>query len=340
MSTYDQLKLWDIETQTEFDKSYIDDQDWVKNNGQPGPKNNSDEFLELNNFQNLLKMIFNFLPESEKPLWKKRLPTIAKQWFENSIYKEQFGLVSLEEMNSDFVREQLYYINPLYVQRRMNEFVDDIPTKNNFNIKKEKFSNGKNAVKNNNRTKKDISKARGIRPNINSNEFMMSRSDDFVDIVADKNIKEHYSFAEYGGEYHDFKCDKTYNDAGFYREEGIIGNPEYDDSQIDGTYLENFLSRQIDKYNCDIPPDTRDVAQYRMNKYDKSKMVRVDQIHRRHQENNIDETLPQPIEWRVNITPKFRNRELYYRFKQPIIDDRCADYNLYYDLDDADSCEI
>lgn len=329
---YDQMKGWEEETQINFEELYIDDQDFVKLNGQPGPKNDAKHFLDMRNFETILRFLFKFIPDTEKPSYKRRLPTLAKQWYENSVYKEMFGLVSLEEMNESFISEQLNYINPIYVQRRMNDLYAD-----KYN-KKEKFSSGKKTVTQT-PMKKVYRNLRGTRPTLDDKSFKASETNNFVDVIADKHIDNKYVYAEYGGEYHDYDNNQTKYDAGYYRETGNKGNVEYESFQMDGTYLENLLSRQVDRFNADIPPDTRDTTQYKMNKYNKKRMYRLDNIHRRNQENNIDETLPMPREWLQNQAPKFRNRELYYRFKEEIIDDRCADYDLRFEMEE-DSCSL
>ena len=135
---YDQMKGWEEENRIQFEELYIDDQDFVKVNGQRGPKNDAKYFLDIVNFETLLRFLFKFTPDTEKPLLKKRLPTIAKEWYKNSVYKEMYGAVSLDEMNQSFLQEQLNYINPVYVQRRMNELYSQKYMRDS--AKKEKFS--------------------------------------------------------------------------------------------------------------------------------------------------------------------------------------------------------
>ena len=203
---YDQMKGWEEENRIQFEELYIDDQDFVKLNGQRGPKNDAKYFLDIVNFETLLRFLFKFTPDTEKPLLKKRLPTIAKEWYKNSVYKEMYGAVSLDEMNQSFLQEQLNYINPVYVQRRMNELYSQKYMRDS--AKKEKFSSGKNAVKQNPAKKKQPTALRGQRPKMSETTFRTSEIDNFVDLVADKNIDNKYVYAEYGDEYHDYNTGK------------------------------------------------------------------------------------------------------------------------------------
>jgi hypothetical protein len=41
---------------------------------QRGPKNDAKYFLDIVNFETLLRFLFKFTPDTEKPLLKKRLP--------------------------------------------------------------------------------------------------------------------------------------------------------------------------------------------------------------------------------------------------------------------------
>ena len=324
----------------------IDDQDYVKRNGRMGPKDEGPLFLTLKNIKEMLGLYNQLCAKQSVVPNQRQFPQEAKEWWRASKYNQMMGQVNLDEINYDFLQYMTEgYVHPVYLRMIWKAYKginDDTPwfdeeaeeeeSDDDVDTDEEEYESfipnrrpprkRESTYGDNNDRKNYVSKDAEIRARQLEQPLLQPKYTTEQLEQAKKTLPYVNLGKDMGSKY-------TTYDYGAYE---ASGSAWYNNAWDEGTYTENIIARQTDEFNRDIPSISKDISQYRFDKFQrgKHKMYRIDNQFKRNYEWNIDEGLRQPYEMAPQPRPRLNTRELYYRFHNPEnqADDKCDWYDI------------